>query len=94
MITICFDIDGCLIWSEGMGEEPDSPRYEIINLLKTFDKLFKCEIFIWSGGGIEYSRRWKEKLGLNYPVITKGSFTPDIAVDDEEVNLGKVNLKV
>ena len=36
------------------------------------------------------------KLGIseNVKVIVKGSIDVDIAVDDEEVNLGKVNIRI
>ena len=93
-LTVACDLDGTLLWAEGMGEEPDSPRYDVIMLLGWLEGMFGCEISIWSGGGIEYASRWKQKLGLKYPVVEKGSFIPDIAIDDEEVTLGKVNLKV
>lgn len=86
MAKICCDVDGTLIH-----HKDDTPRYEIIALLKSFEKL-GCEIFIWSGGGVDYAQHWANKLGLKYPVIAKGSIKADIAIDDEEVGLGLVNL--
>lgn len=94
MTTVCFDVDGTLIWQEGTRGVPDTPRYEVIALLLQFES-FGYDIFIWSGGGIDYAERWAMKLGLErFLVRAKGNFLPDIAVDDEAVNLGVVNLRV
>jgi hypothetical protein len=41
-------------------------------------------MYIWSGGGVDYATRWRDKLGLTAIVVEKGSFTPDIAFDDED----------
>jgi hypothetical protein len=43
---------------------------------------------------MDYAEMWKQKLGLDATVVEKYSFVPDIAVDDEEFNLGKVNIRV
>lgn len=88
MTIICFDVDGSLI-----NLKDDSPRYDIIQLLLTFKRL-GYNVRVWSGGGVEYAQRWVEKLGLDVPVVDKGSITPDIAFDDEAVKLGVINLRV
>ena len=52
---------------------------------------------MWSGGGIEYSTRWVEKLGLTAAhtlVVEKGAYEVDLAVDDEEVALGTSNFRI
>lgn len=85
-ITICFDVDGTLI-------NVDIPRYDIIQLFHIFKKMGH-NVYIWSGGGIEYASHWRDKLGLEAIVIVKGSIIPDIAIDDQDVCLGKVNLQV
>jgi predicted HAD superfamily phosphohydrolase YqeG len=90
-ITAAFDVDGTLI-----KVSDDSPRYDVIQLFHLFEK-FGCTMVIWSGSGRDYCERWAEKLGLNGQVMDKkerGTFVPDIAIDDEEVTLGKVNFKV
>lgn len=92
-IKVCFDVDGTLIYDENHRELFDTPNYKMIALFKSFEEL-GCEMYIWSGGGISYSIRWANKLGLKATHVRKGSFIPDIAVDDEELGLGKVNLKV
>lgn len=93
--TVAFDVDGTLIHQSGM--LTDTPRYEVIQLFHTFQKL-GYEMYIWSGGGEQYASHWSNKLGLNATIVTKGSFIPDIAVDDmahsSDFNLGKVNLPV
>jgi predicted HAD superfamily phosphohydrolase YqeG len=91
MLKVAFDVDGTLIHQ--IGEREDTPRYEIIDLFKKFESL-GCVMYIWSGGGEDYAARWRDKLGLSAVVVAKGSFQPDIAVDDMDVTLGKVNLKV
>jgi len=94
-MKICFDVDGTLIYDERVTNLADTPRYEVIDLLRSFESL-GAEIYVWSGCGIDYAERWAYKLGLTgfVIVVEKGSFIPDIAVDDEEVQLGKVNIKV
>ncbi len=94
--TIAFDVDGTLIHQVGPLE--NTPRYEILNLYLAFQSL-GWKMYVWSGGGVYYAQRWAEKLGLHHAtVVEKGSFQPDIAVDDmahtSEFNLGKVNIAV
>ena len=84
---VAFDVDGTLITFD------DIPRYDVINTYKYFQRV-GCEMIIWSGGGIDYATHWADKLGLKPDqVIEKGSIVPDIAFDDEDVDLGKVNIK-
>ncbi len=94
-LKIAFDVDGTLIHQAG--ELSDTPRYDIIALFKSFEKL-GCEMFIWSGGGVDYATRWRDKLGLKAKIMGKGEFVPDIAFDDmaheSEFNLGTVNVPV
>jgi len=96
--TVAFDVDGTLIKQGVMSE--DTPRYEVIQLFKLLES-FGCEMYVWSGGGIDYAKRWVEKLGLDAHVVAKKSFTPDIAIDDFPEDdlwykspLGSVNLRV
>lgn len=92
MITIAFDIDGTLIHQ--IGENEDAPRYDIISLLQFFVKN-KNKVYVWSGGGINHTIKWCRKLGLKeITIIEKGCIKPDIVFDNEEVRLGKVNIRV
>lgn len=90
-MKIAFDVDGTLIYQ--VGEKEDTPRYDIISMFKMFEKL-GWDMYVWSGGGYHYAERWAEKLGLDATIAVKGSFKPDIAVDDMEVELGTVNIRV
>ena len=95
MTKVAFDVDGTLIWEEGhLDHIPDSPKYSIYYLLHTLQKCKDVEIIVWSGGGTDYAERWCEKLGITARVIPKGSELVDIAFDDMEVKLGKVNIQV
>jgi hypothetical protein len=92
MVRVAFDTDGCLIHQNEAGE--DVPRYDVIQLYHCYEK-FGCEMYIWSGSGLDHARRWRNKLGLmTATVVAKGSFVPEIAVDDMEITLGKVNIQV
>ncbi len=92
-IKVAFDCDGTILCDERVPHLVDTPNYKIIQLFKLFESL-GCEMYIWTGGGMDYGYRWAEKLGLKAIHVEKGSFIPDICIDDEEVNLGKVNIKV
>lgn len=92
LVTVAFDVDGTLIQIEGTFY-PDSPRYDVIDMFRMYERIH-CDMYIWSGGGIEYATRWAERLGLIATIIQKGSIVVDIAIDDEFVKLGKVNIKV
>jgi len=79
-LKIAFDIDRCLISIK------DTPNYNNIDLLWWFARSTDFEIYVWSGGGIDYAQRWIEKLGLTHcgiKIIEKGSIPMDIVVDDE-----------
>lgn len=92
MKSVAFDIDGTLIRQTDYGSVP---RYEIINLLLFFNS-YNYEIYVWSGGGIDYAKTWSEKLGITCAIaIPKNKdMYIDLCFDDEEVDLAKVNIKV
>src|SRR3990167_1750703 len=100
-MKIAFDIDDT-IWKVDRKYYNQVPDYELIVVLKWFfnngDK-----IFIWSGGGVNYAQSIVNKLGLTdfvevIPKVKLGdasnTYTIDIAFDDEETRLGKVDVKV
>lgn len=55
---IIFDVDGTLI------DRNDEPRPEVLALFRAFVGLGE-PVGIWSGGGVDYARRWAEKLELD-----------------------------
>jgi hypothetical protein len=89
MTTICFDIDGTLF------DYKEQPREKIIAMAKSLLQDSNNRVFFWSGGGVEYAQMRCRRVGLPEDrVIPKGSFQPDIAIDDQEVNLGFNNLRI
>lgn len=78
-VTVAFDVDDTLIRQDKDGR--DIPRYDVIQLFSLLE-MYGCEMYIWSGGGINYAKVWAEKLGLKAKIVEKFSFEPDIIVDD------------
>ncbi len=95
-LRIAFDIDDTLIVpSVATGLDRDTPNYENIAVLKWFQAQGH-EIILWSGSGRDWAKTWGEKLGLQpFFVLEKAQgFEIDIAFDDCDVELAKVNVKV
>lgn len=98
MSRIAFDVDDTLIIPAvalNIDGGRDTPNYETIALYKWFQSQGNYMI-VWSGSGIDWATTWSEKLGLNpneVRVKQKGDDI-DIAFDDCEVDLAKVNVRV
>lgn len=94
-LCVAFDIDGTLITEDGF----DRPKYDVIALLVWFANAGH-RVICWSGGGKSYAEMVVRRLGLDHlvEVREKGNADdadkPDIAFDDCEARLGKVNVKV
>lgn len=94
-MIVAFDVDGTLVSYQ------DRPNYRVIELLRWF-AANNDRVYVWSGGGIDYAQRWVGRLGLDLiveAVIPKTKeagieYGIDLAIDDEIVELGKINLKV
>jgi hypothetical protein len=96
MLIIAFDIDDTLlIPSVATGLDRDTPNYEVISIYKFFQSI-GCKMILWSGSGIDWAKTWGEKLGLTpFEVrVKEKSDDIDIAFDDCDVDLAKVNIKV
>lgn len=96
MTSIAFDIDDTLY--KIIGNTPDlhqAPDYDLIQVLRILHS-FGARIIIWSAGGVDYATTIVKKLGLwnIVSVVPKGSIKVDIAFDDQEVALGKVNFLI
>ena len=95
-LNIAFDVDDTLI-IPGIagGLDVDVPNYETISIYRFFQKQGH-HMIIWSGGGVDYARRWADKLGLepNEIIIKEKNESIDIAFDDCDIDLAKVNIKV
>lgn len=83
-----FDIDGTLRTLEG---KPNQPVIDLLHIFQTLG----YDIVVWSGGGVEYAKNVVDSLNLkNVHVRAKGSIKPEIAFDDQRVNLGYNNICV
>lgn len=98
-MKIAFDIDDTLlipgiVYGDGVVYE-NIPHYEVIAVLKWF-QANGHDIVLWSGSGVDWAQRWGEKFGLEpFTVrVKQKSEDIDIAFDDCDVDLGKVNVKV
>lgn len=103
-MKIAFDIDDTLIVPNvAQGYANDTPNYDTIAILRWFQAQGH-EIILWSGSGNDWAHTWGEKLGLQpftvmkkEKVLTLGDLKEpeiDIAFDDCDVDLAKVNIKV
>jgi len=95
-MKVAFDIDDTLIIpSVATGSDRDLPNYVVIPIYKYFQSI-GCEMILWSGSGVDWAKTWGEKLGLTpFEVRIKEKCQDiDIAFDDCEVDLAKVNVRV
>lgn len=93
-MRVAFDIDDTL-WKVREKQLDQVPDYDLIQLVRWFAGNGD-EVFFWSAGGVDYATQIIRKLGLDElgTVIEKGSIKVDIAFDDQETNLGIVDVKV
>ena len=97
-LVIAWDTDDTLIIpSCATGFDTDVPNYETIAIYRWF-QLQGNHIIIWSGGGADYAKQWAQKFGLQADeYLTKDAKHKDridIAFDDSDTELAKVNVKV
>jgi hypothetical protein len=95
-MKIAFDVDDTLIIPPCVNcLDTDTPNYETIALYKWFQNQGN-DMIIWSGSGLDWAKRWAEKLGLAPCEIRMKQKSDDIDIcfDDCDVNLAKVNVKV
>lgn len=95
-MKVAFDVDDTLLVpAVATGFDRDTPNYDTIALYKWFQAQ-GCHMIIWSGSGVDWAKTWAEKLGLTadeFPMKEKRGDV-DIAFDDCEVDLAKVNVRV
>lgn len=97
-MIIAFDVDDTLIIPAiATGRDIDTPSYDTIAIYKWFQNQGN-RMIIWSGGGADYAQMWANKLGLTadqyLAKTTELKDQIDIAFDDSDINLAKVNVKV
>jgi len=98
-MKVAFDIDKTL-WLVDNERGKNFPNHELVNVLKWFHKNGD-EVFVLSTGGEDYAKEIVEKIGIAdlVSIITKPDFDKchpdmDIAFDDSEKNLAKINILV
>lgn len=96
-VTIAFDVDGTLRCNcTETCQDPNERILRLFEILKTFKN---TELFIWSGGGAEYARRFKDLYHLDindsHCISKVGAPQMDIAIDDiQDTAIGNINLIV
>jgi len=96
-IKIAFDVDGTLRCN--CTDTCQDPNKRIVDLFWILDSFKNIELYVWSGGGADYAKRFA--VGYNLPVklhrcISKvGAPQMDIAIDDiQDTAIAKINLIV
>ena len=94
-MKIAFDVDDTLIIPSVVTGNRDVPNFDTIQVFRWFQAQGHTMI-IWSGSGTDWAYTWGEKLGLQpFTVQQKQKYDDvDIAFDDCDVELAKVNVKV
>jgi hypothetical protein len=96
-IKIAFDVDGTLRCNcTPTCEDQNVAITTLFQILRGFKN---TEMYVWSGGGADYARRFAEKFNLNvkpsHCIGKIGAPEMDIAVDDiQDTAIGKINLIV
>ena len=96
MITIAFDVDGCLLGAD------DSANEDIRTLLRILHGFRDnngqaVRIVVWSGSGELYAATVSRHLHISqwvdkYASKTDQSIKPTIAIDDQNITKGTINL--
>lgn len=76
-------------------QEPDKLLIELVHALITNGD----NVFLWSAGGVEYVKGWIRRFapaweGLVEVIPKEKGHDIDISIDDQVVDLAKVNLRV
>lgn len=96
-IRIAFDVDGTLRCN--CTETCKDKNTQIVMLFQILSTFKNTDLYVWSGGGADYARRFAELYDLNVKAsrcISKiGAPQMDIAIDDiQDTAIGNINLIV
>ena len=81
----------------------DAANLDIVELIPLLAQLSSVKIVVWSGGGKDYAQKWVERLQIEQWVWRVASKTEKsdiekygtiIAIDDQDVELGTVNIQI
>lgn len=88
-MRIFVDVDDCLVLWDKRDKNKWYPNFKVIGYVFWASNFFDDEIIIWSGGGIDYARTWRDRLELNFAtVMAKDIGFPDfedIVIDDQPI---------
>ena len=95
-LVIAFDVDDTLLTPRIVTPwDYETPHYENIQAYKWFQKQ-GCHMIVWSGSWTDWARTWSDKFWL-FPDeirVKQKSDDVDICIDDCNVDLATINLKV
>ncbi len=94
---IAFDVDGTLRCNHT--DTCEDPNQDIVDLFRILGKFKNIELYVWSGSGADYARRFARKYELKVKdsrcVSKIDAPQMDIAIDDiQDTAIGLVNLIV
>ena len=94
-MIVAFDVDNTLLQLDEQGNIVTNE--DVRALLVAVWKLGLADIVVWSGGGADYAEYATRDCGIRHMVWAywgKNDGRPDVAIDDQSVVLGRVNLKL
>jgi hypothetical protein len=98
-VRIAFDVDGTLRCN--CTDDCQDPNQRIVDLFHILNSFKNTELYVWSGGGADYARRFADKFDLPITAgkcLSKVGTNPDfihIAIDDiQDTAIGNINLIV
>ncbi|HED37127.1 MAG TPA: hypothetical protein ENI76_02615 [Ignavibacteria bacterium] len=94
-MKIAFDIDDTILIPSVARFGVNAPNHDTIQIYKWFQNQ-GCEMILWSGSGVDWARTWGNEFELQpFEVrVKEKSNDIDIAFDDCDVDLAKVNVRV
>lgn len=96
-IKIAFDVDGTLRCN--CTDNCEDKNVRITTLFCTLERFKNTELYVWSGGGAEYARRFARLYDLpvkdSHCISKIGAPHMDIAIDDiQDTAIADINLIV
>lgn len=96
-IKIAFDVDGTLRCN--CTDTCQDPNPNIVSLFNILQNFKNTDMYVWSGGGAEYAKRFADRYELgvkqSHCIGKIGAPQMDIAIDDiQDTAMGKINLIV